>query len=111
MENARRARRHLQRARDLLGFGYIDSSHETRYKMKFGGGYGDPKSKRQRNTGSDETSNENEPKLFPYADLTPELKREIIKHLDGKSLKNLRQSAKNKDVQDYIEKMPKTPAR
>ena len=37
MENARRARRHLQRARDLLGFGYIDSSHETRYKMKFGG--------------------------------------------------------------------------
>ena len=46
MENARRARRHLQRAQDLLGFGYIDSSHETRYKMKFGGGYGDTKSKR-----------------------------------------------------------------
>ena len=46
MENARRARRHLQRAQDLLGFGYIDSSHEARYKMKFGGGYGDTKSKR-----------------------------------------------------------------
>jgi hypothetical protein len=34
--DAMRAMRHLQRARELLGFGYTDSSHETRYTMQFG---------------------------------------------------------------------------
>ena len=33
MDNSRRARRHLQRAQELLGFGYTDSSM---YTMKFG---------------------------------------------------------------------------
>ena len=75
MDNSRRARRHLQRAQELLGFGYADSSHETRYNMKFG-------VHQKKQLVSHATSEENEPENSELNMVSDGVKEKFIGNLE-----------------------------
>ena len=76
MDNSRRARRHLQRAQELLGFGYADSSHETRYNMKFG-------VHQKKQLVSHARSEENEPENSELNMVSDGVKEKFIGNLDS----------------------------
>ena len=82
---ARRARRHIRRAQDLLGFGGTG--------LNFGG----------------PNTNQDDEKKIPLADFRDDLKYTLFSHLDVESLGKLRETAKKVRVDEYLTTIAKDP--
>ena len=101
MEKARRARRHLRRAHELLGFGVNESNV-------------DEPSTSQRETGDGETGPDKYPPKtkregFDFMDLPTDMLEELFHRLDGTSLYKLLITAKKGDVNDYLQTLADDP--
>ena len=85
MENQRRARRHLQRAQELLGFGS---------NLNFGAGAYD---KKQKIRDSDSVE-----QVFNYDGLPEDVTYKVFSGLNGESLGKMRETGKKVRVDEYL---------